>query len=142
MNPFRLFQFMLTARIELQVQAQLAGGMYLPLRQSFEKYGSGFGIFIAPQLPLASSASEQLLYTDVENAFTAIERQLSALGNGEALIRLLRYGPNPGPRPLLGLGLVGLQQTVSLAVNGTSLMIGEAANMTAFQEGVDVLETA
>lgn len=131
---------MLTARIELQVQAQLAGGMYLPLRQSFEKYGFEFGIYIAPQLPVAASAQGQLLYTDVENAFTAIERELGQIGNSEALIRILRWGATP--RPLLGIGLIGLQQSVSMAVNSTGLTMGEVGNMTAVEGGDDVVATA
>ena len=93
---------------------------------------------------MTALASEQLLYTDVENAFTAIERQLGRIGNGEALIRVLRWEPSPGanPRPLLGIGLVGLQQDVSLAANGTGLTRGEAANMTAVEGANDVLATA
>lgn len=130
---------MLTARIELQVQAQSAGGMYLPLQRPFEKYGVEFGIYIAPRLPEIPPPPEQLLYTDVENAFTMIERQLYRVGNAETLIRLLRWGADT--RQLLGIGLVGLQQSVSLAVNGTGLTTGEVANMTDVAGGNDVLAT-
>ena len=131
---------MLTARIELQVQAQNAGGMYLPLQRPFEKYGVEFGIYIAPRLPVIPPPLEQLLYTDVENAFTMIETQLFRVGNAETLIRVLRWGANT--QPLLGIGLVGLQKSVSLAINGTGLTTGEIANMTDIESENGVLATA
>lgn len=137
MNSNRLFQFMLTARIELQVQAQTAGGMYLPLGQTFEKYSAEFGIYISP-LPVTPAVQACLLYTDVENVFTTIERELYRIENSEALIRVLRWGGAP---TVIGLGVVGLQQGVRLAANGTGLTMEERANLTAIDAGTDVLAT-
>ena len=95
---------MLLARFALQRKAQDAGGQHLPLTQDFEYEAQGFKV-AARQAQPVTLGTGQLLYTDVENMFTAIEQHLFDLGYIEANIQIMRL--RTGPKEFLGYGMVG-----------------------------------
>lgn len=95
---------MLLARFALQRQAQDAGGQHLPLTQDFEYEAQGFKVAARQAFPTVPGVGK-LLYSDVENMFTAIEQHLFDLAYIEANIQILRL--KTGPREFLGFGMIG-----------------------------------
>lgn len=110
---------MLLTRFALQRAAQDAGGQHLPLTKDFEYEAQGFTVAArqaGPTIPGFGS----LLYSDVENMFTAIEQQLFRLSYVESSIQILRL--KSGPREILGFGMIGKTKSEnSVGDQGTAL---------------------
>ena len=95
---------MLLARFALQRAAQDAGGQHLPLTRDFQYDAQGFTVAARQAAPTIPGIGK-LLYSDVENMFTAIEQQLFQIQYFEANIQILRF--KTGPREFLGFGMIG-----------------------------------
>ncbi|MDI1490818.1 MAG: hypothetical protein OHK93_002023 [Ramalina farinacea] len=119
LNPSALKLAMLLARFALQRAAQDAGGQHLPLTKDFEYEAQGFTVAARQAGPGVPNVGK-LLYSDVENMFTAIEQKLVNLAYIEANLQILRI--QSGPRQFLGFGMIGKSKNgISEGDQSTSL---------------------
>ena len=110
LNPSALILAMLLARFALQRAAQDAGGQHLPLTKDFEYEAQGFTVAARQAGPGIPNVGK-LLYSDVENMFTAIEQKLFNLQYIESNIQIQRL--QSGPPKLLGFGMIGKSKSES-----------------------------